>query len=88
MNDRSDENLVAASRRGDKSAYAQLVEKYYKQLFLVCLGIIVKMISGKKSNIKFPVWSLDYKDSQELMYQFCPSESTRQANIGKESSTI
>lgn len=40
MNDRSDENLVAASRRGDKNAYAQLVEKYYRRLFLVCLGIL------------------------------------------------
>ena len=40
MNDRSDENLVAASREGDKSAYAQLVEKYYKRIFLICLGIV------------------------------------------------
>jgi RNA polymerase sigma factor (sigma-70 family) len=40
LNDRSDENLVAASRKGDKTAYAQLVEKYYKQVFLICLGIV------------------------------------------------
>ena len=40
MNDRYDENLVAASRKGDKSAYALLVEKYYKQVFLICLGIV------------------------------------------------
>lgn len=40
MNDRSNENLVAASRKGDKSAYAQLVEKYYRRLFLICLGIV------------------------------------------------
>jgi RNA polymerase sigma factor (sigma-70 family) len=40
LNDCSDENLVAASREGDKSAYAQLVEKYYKRIFLICLGIV------------------------------------------------
>ena len=40
MDERSDEKLVARSCRGDKSAYAQLVERYYKQLFLVCLGIV------------------------------------------------
>jgi RNA polymerase sigma-70 factor (ECF subfamily) len=39
LNERSDENLVADSCKGDKAAYAQLVERYYKQLFLVCLGI-------------------------------------------------
>ena len=40
MNDCSDENLVTASRRGNKGAYAQLVEKYYRRLFLICLGIV------------------------------------------------
>jgi len=40
LNDRSDDNLVADSCNGDKTAYAQLVEKYYKQVFLVCLGIV------------------------------------------------
>ncbi len=40
MNDRSDENLVAASCKGDKSAYALLVERYYKRIFLICLGIV------------------------------------------------
>ncbi len=40
MNERSDENLVAASRKGNKTAYAQLVEKYYRHLFLICLGIV------------------------------------------------
>ena len=40
MNERSEEKLVAGSCRGDKAAYAQLVERYYKQLFLVCLGIV------------------------------------------------
>ena len=40
MNDYSDENLVAGSCRGSKDAYTQLVERYYKQLFLMCLGIV------------------------------------------------
>ena len=40
MIDRSDEKLVADSCKGDKTAYAQLVERYYKQVFLVCLGIV------------------------------------------------
>lgn len=40
MNDCSDEKLVADSCKSDKAAYAQLVEKYYKHLFLVCLGIV------------------------------------------------
>ena len=40
MNDRCDENLVAASRTGDKSAYALLVKRHYKHVFLVCLGIL------------------------------------------------
>ena len=40
MNDRCDENLVVASRAGDKSAYALLVKRYYKHVFLVCLGML------------------------------------------------
>ena len=40
MNDRSDENLVVASRAGDNSAYATLVKRHYKHVFLVCLGIL------------------------------------------------
>lgn len=40
MNDGSDENLVAASRTGDKSAYALLLEKHYKHVFIVCLGVV------------------------------------------------
>lgn len=40
MDDRSDENLVGASRTGDKGAYAQLVKRHYKHVFLVCLGIL------------------------------------------------
>lgn len=40
MNDRSDENIVAACRGGDKNAYAALVRRHYKQVFLVCLGML------------------------------------------------
>lgn len=40
MNDRSDENLAAASRHGDKGAYAILVERHYKHVFAVCLGML------------------------------------------------
>ena len=40
MKDHSDEKLVADSCNGDKTAYEQLVERYYKQVFLVCLGIL------------------------------------------------
>ncbi|MBN2183562.1 MAG: sigma-70 family RNA polymerase sigma factor [Sedimentisphaerales bacterium] len=40
MENHSDEKLVAASHEGDKSAYASLVERYYKHIFLICLGIV------------------------------------------------
>lgn len=40
MNDRSDESLAAACRDGDKSAYAFLVERHYKHVFAVCLGML------------------------------------------------
>jgi len=40
LNDHSDEKLVAESRNGDKDAYAQLVERFYRQIFLVSLGVI------------------------------------------------
>ena len=40
MNDRSDENLVIAARAGDRKAYAALVKKYYRYVFLVCMGML------------------------------------------------
>lgn len=40
MNGRSDENLVGASRGGDKDAYALLVRRHFKHVFIVCLGIV------------------------------------------------
>lgn len=40
MDGRSDKNLVAASAKGDRGAYALLIERYYRQVFLVCMGIL------------------------------------------------
>ena len=40
MDDRSDEILVASCRRGDKAAYAKLVESHYKHVFARCLGML------------------------------------------------
>ncbi len=40
MNGRSDKNLVIACHAGDRKAYAVLVKKYYRQVFLVCIGIL------------------------------------------------
>lgn len=40
MDERSDKNLVRACCAGDKKAYAALVKKYYRHVFLVCMGIL------------------------------------------------
>lgn len=40
MNGLSDDILVAASQRGDKGAYAALAERYYKDVFVICLGVL------------------------------------------------
>jgi RNA polymerase sigma-70 factor (ECF subfamily) len=40
LDERSDKNLVAASQAGDKTAYALLVKRYYKQVFLVSMGVL------------------------------------------------
>lgn len=40
MNERSDDNLVMASRNGDKDAYAQLIRRHYEHVFIVCLGVM------------------------------------------------
>lgn len=40
MIEHSDENLVNASRTGDKDAYAALVKRHYKRVFVVCLGML------------------------------------------------
>ena len=40
MDGYSDNNLVVSCRTGDRKAYATLVKKYYRQVFLACLGIL------------------------------------------------
>lgn len=40
MNGPSDENLVLASRGGDRDAYALLVRRHFKHVFIVCMGIV------------------------------------------------
>ena len=40
MSEHSDENLVVASRAGDNGAYAVLAKRYYKCVFVVCLGML------------------------------------------------
>ena len=43
LDDFSDDILVAASRRGDKSAYALLVKRHYRHVFAVCLGVLANV---------------------------------------------
>lgn len=43
MNDFSDDILVAASQRGDKSAYALLVKRHYRHVFAMCLGLVANV---------------------------------------------
>ena len=40
MDGHSDNNLVVACRTGDRKAYATLVKKYYRQVFLACMGTL------------------------------------------------
>ena len=40
LNDCTDENLADACRKGDRSAYAVLVKRYYRLVFAVCLGML------------------------------------------------
>ncbi len=40
MNESIDENTVRACQRGDKTAYAALVERHYRHVFALCLGIL------------------------------------------------
>lgn len=43
MDDFSDDILIAASQRGDKSAYALLVKRHYRHVFAVCLGVVANV---------------------------------------------
>jgi len=36
----TDDNLVTAAQTGDKAAYAVLLRRHYKQVFLTCLGVV------------------------------------------------
>lgn len=40
MSEPLDEKLVLASRGGERSAYAALVKRHYKRVFMMCLGIL------------------------------------------------
>jgi RNA polymerase sigma-70 factor (ECF subfamily) len=40
LNARLDESLVRASQQDDKAAYAVLVERYYRGVFAMCLGVL------------------------------------------------
>ena len=40
MDGRCDKDLVMASCRGDRPAYADLVRRHYNHVFLVCLGVL------------------------------------------------
>jgi len=40
LNDCLDENLVAACRNGDRTAYAVLAKRHYRHVFAVCLGVL------------------------------------------------
>lgn len=40
MEQRSDTDPVRAARRGQRSAYAQLVRRHYQAVFLLCLGVL------------------------------------------------
>lgn len=40
MNERSDKELAWASHQGDRPAYAVLVQRHYKSVFLICLGVL------------------------------------------------
>ncbi len=40
MNDRLDESVVRACQRDDKTAYAVLVERHYRHVFAMCLGVL------------------------------------------------
>jgi RNA polymerase sigma-70 factor (ECF subfamily) len=40
LNERTDENLVAACQAGEKAAYTLLVERHYRHVFGMCFGIL------------------------------------------------
>jgi len=43
LNDRTGENAFRAGRRSDRAAYAALVERHYRRVFAVCLGMLANV---------------------------------------------
>jgi len=43
VDDRSDENLVAQSCKGNKNAYAVLVQRHYRHVFAMCFGMLANV---------------------------------------------
>jgi RNA polymerase sigma-70 factor (ECF subfamily) len=43
LNDAVDDNVVRACQRGDKAAYAVLVERHYRHVFALCLGMVANV---------------------------------------------
>lgn len=43
LNAHLDENLVRACQRNDKTAYAALVQRHYRHVFAMCLGILTNV---------------------------------------------
>jgi len=43
LNDRADENVIRACRQGDQAAYAELVQRHYRHVFALCLGLLASV---------------------------------------------
>ena len=47
MDRESDEKLIAACCEGDQRASAALVERHYKRVFLICLGMVGRVADAE-----------------------------------------
>jgi RNA polymerase sigma-70 factor (ECF subfamily) len=43
LNDVVDDNLIRACQQGDREAYATLVERHYRHVFALCLGMVANV---------------------------------------------
>lgn len=43
MDDRADESVFRACRRGDKAAYSTLARRHYRHVFALCLGMLANV---------------------------------------------
>ena len=43
MNERADESVFRACRRGDGAAYSVLAERHYRRVFALCLGMLANV---------------------------------------------